>query len=110
MINSSEMEKYASAFTQPLIAIPVNNEEALPSELFALTSSRIVVTSITPGDNGDYLVRMYNPEPASEKTGFIWKNVKPLNLVNVDTGLQIPVNENIKIAGMGVVDLKLKMH
>ncbi|HSN09317.1 MAG TPA: hypothetical protein VLS85_09770, partial [Hanamia sp.] len=77
---------------------------------FGLTSNRIVVTSITPGDNGDYLVRMYNPEPAAEKTGFIWKSVKPLNLVNVGTGIQIPANENITIEGMGVVDLKLKMN
>jgi hypothetical protein len=53
---------------------------------------------------------MYNPESAAEKTGFIWESVKPLNLVNVDTGIQIPVNENITIEGMGVVDLKLKMH
>ena len=110
MINSSEMEKYAEAFTQPLIAIPVKNEEVLPKELFGLTSNRIVVTSITPGEDGDYLVRMYNPEPAAENTGFIWKSVKPLNLENVDTGISIPVNENITIEGMGVVDIKLKMH
>jgi len=110
MINSSEMERYASAFTQPLIGIPVNNDEALPSELFALTSNRIVITSITPGDDGNYLVRMFNPKPAVEKTGFTWKSVKPLNLINVETGIQIPVYENIAIEGMGVVDIKLKMH
>ena len=98
------------AFTQPLIAIPVNNEEALPSELFALTSNRIVVTSITPDGSGNYLVRMYNPEPAAEKTAFIWKDLKPLHLINVDTGLQIPINENITIGGMGVMDIKLKMN
>jgi hypothetical protein len=110
MINSSEMEKYAEAFTQRLIAIPVNNEETLPSQLFALTSNRIVVTSITPDGSGNYLVRIYNPEPAAEKTGFIWKDIKPLDLINVDTGIQIPINENITVEGMGVADIKFKMH
>ncbi len=110
MINSSEMEKYASAFTQQLIAIPVKNEEALPPEMFELTSNRIVVTSITPDEDGNYLVRLYNPEPASEKTGFIWKSIKPLDIVNVDNRIQIPANTNIIVEGMGVVDIKLKMH
>lgn len=110
MINSAEMEKYSEAFTQPLIAVPVNNEEDIPKELFGLTSNRIVVTSITPDEDGNYLVRMYNPEPASEKTEFIWKDVKPLNLVNLENGIQIPNDENITIEGMGVVEIQLKMH
>lgn len=110
MIHYSEMEKSAEAFTQPLMAIPVKNAEALPKGLFGLTGNRIVVTSITPGDYGDYLVRMFNPEPACEYTGFIWNGLKPIMLVNADTGISIPVNANIKIEGYGVVDLKLKMH
>ena len=110
MVNSSEMEKNAEAFTQPLISMPVKGEEALPSEMFGLTSSHIVVTSITPDGDGNYLVRLYNPEPAEERTEFIWKNIKPSNIVNVDTGIKIPDNKNIVVQGMGVVDIKLKMH
>lgn len=110
MINSSKMERNAEAFTDPLMAITVKKEEVLPSAMFRLTSNRIVVTNITPDGDGNYLVRLYNPEPTAEKTAFIWESIKPLNIVAVDTKAKSPNDKNIVVQGMGVVDIKLKMH
>ncbi|KIC94014.1 hypothetical protein OI18_13405 [Flavihumibacter solisilvae] len=34
-----------------------------------VTQDRIVVTCITPQENGTIIARLYNPEPAREQTG-----------------------------------------
>lgn len=102
----SETEKMGSAFTQPLLALPVKDSLAFKGGLFELTNTRVVVTSITPLQEGGFLIRLYNPEVTSEQTGIQWQNIKLSQFINTKTGKTLRPNETITISGMGVVELK----
>ncbi len=108
MTNVSEMEKAASEFTQPLIAIPVKNEEILPKQLFELTNNRIVVTSITPEEDGSYLIRLFNPGYAVQHCKFVWKALRPESLIDMNSGEKKAKTDEVKLAAMGVAEFLLK--
>ncbi|MFV8346998.1 glycoside hydrolase [Flavobacterium sp. ZB4P13] len=109
MVNGSEMEKAASEFTQPLIALPIKNDIALPKELFELTNSRIVVTSITPNADGTYLIRLFNPEQSVQQTQFAWKALQPASFIEMKSGENKPDTAEVKLAAMGVSEFLLKL-
>ncbi|AFD06613.1 glycoside hydrolase family 38 N-terminal domain-containing protein [Solitalea canadensis] len=102
----SETEKMGSEFTQPLVALPVNESMGLKGGLFALSNNRIVVTSITPQQDGSFLIRLYNPESSSEQTKIQWQNLKPSQFINTNTGKTFQHNEAISLSGMGVLELR----
>jgi len=107
MINGSEMEQAASAFTQPLIALQVKNDATLPKGLFELTNNRVAVTSITPQEDGSYIVRLFNPEQAVQQTAIVWQGLKPVQLINGNTEEKLQPNEIVTIAAMGILELKV---
>lgn len=107
MINGSEMEQAASAFTQPLIALQVKNDAILPKGLFDLTNNRVTVTSITSQEDGSYIVRLFNPEQAVQQTAIVWQGLKPVQLVNCNTEKNLQLNETVTIAAMGILELKV---
>ncbi len=109
MLNASEMEKAAASFTQPLIALPINGATILPGQLFELTNNRIVVTSITPDEDGNFLLRLFNPEQSVQETGFVWKSLKPQSITNISSGQKEKIEGNAKLAPMGVSEFLLKM-
>ncbi|WP_160716829.1 glycoside hydrolase family 38 C-terminal domain-containing protein [Chitinophaga solisilvae] len=67
--SGADQEKAAAAFTQPLIGFPLKQGITLPASLLTLTNPAIVVTSITPAENGRYIVRLFNPEQSAQTTG-----------------------------------------
>ena len=107
MFSYSETEKNATEFSQPLLAVPVKQNVTLPGSLFELSNNRIVVTSITPQENGSMMVRLYNPEAASEQTSFTWKKNKPSSISQPGTGKIIAHDDLIRIAGMGIIEVTL---
>lgn len=107
MVNNADMEKAATRFTQPLIALPVKLNSIKPGSLFELSNSRITVTSITPSADGSFLVRLFNPEPTTMKTQINWKEIKPRQMRMGENIKSMSPDENIKIPGMGVMELKL---
>lgn len=100
----SETEKSGTAFTQPLIALPVKDNTS-SSGLFELSNNHIVVTSITPQENGGFLIRLFNPEPNEEQTSILWKGLKPTQIVNMKTKDNLPANQSITMVGMGVLEI-----
>jgi alpha-mannosidase len=108
MANDAEMEKAASEFTQPLIALPIKNEVALPKELFELSNPKIVVTSITPNTDGTYVVRLFNPEQSVQQTQFVWKALQPESFVEIKSGDNKLGNAKVNLAAMGVSEFLLK--
>ncbi|MGZ3830061.1 MAG: glycoside hydrolase family 38 N-terminal domain-containing protein [Mucilaginibacter sp.] len=107
MINGSEMEQAASAFTQPLMALQVKSDATLPKGLFELTNNRVSVTTITPQEDGSYIVRLFNPELAVQQTAIQWQGLNPVQLINMNTEKKLALNEMIPVAGMGVLELKV---
>jgi alpha-mannosidase len=103
----SEAEKTGASFSQPLLALPVKEDVRFPDRLFDLSNNRIVVTCVTPQEDGSFVIRLYNPEASAEETNFLWKKIQPSQLVNLKTGKNIPVKEQITLAGMGVMEIKI---
>jgi hypothetical protein len=108
MMNGAEMEQAAAAFTQPLIALQVKENTILPGQLFELTNSRIVVTSITPQKDGAFLVRLFNPEYTVQQTQFNWKSLQPGSFIDITSGDIKSNTAEVKLAAMGVSEFLLK--
>jgi alpha-mannosidase len=108
MVNGIEMEQAAAAFTQPLIALPVKEGTLLPGQLFELTNSRLVVTSITPQQDGAFIIRLFNPEYSAQQTQFNWKSLQPGSFIDKTSGEIKSNTAEVKLAAMGVSEFLLK--
>ena len=71
---------------------------------------RIVVTSVIPKENGSFLVRLYNPEASVQQTDFLWKGLKPSQVVILKTGKSLTGNVNLEMAGMGVMEIRISQQ
>lgn len=104
--NSVANEKSAAAFTQPLIAVRVN-EKVSAGSLFKMSNDKMVVTTVTPQEDRSFLIRLYNPDEKEQINTFIWEKLKPKKLINLKTGKALSVNDSISVAGMDVVEIKV---
>lgn len=109
MFSYSETEKRGTEFTQPLIGLPVTETASFNSGLFELNNNRIVVTSITPQHDGSFIIRLFNPEPTAEQTNFIWKSLQPIAVIDLISGEKLFTTQEIKLAGMGVMEYKIEL-
>jgi alpha-mannosidase len=103
----NETEKAGASFNQPLLALPVKEQVTFADGLFDLSNNHIVVTCITPQEDGSIVIRLYNPEASIEQTNFLWKKMQPSKVINLASGKKLSVNEPITLAGMGVMELKI---
>lgn len=108
MVNDGDIEREAQEFTQPLIAMTIKEEAKLPSNLFELTNSKIVVTSLTPKEDGTILMRLFNPEQSAQQTKFVWKSLTPKSIIDLNTGSEKSNSSEISMAGSGVSEFLLK--
>ncbi len=108
ILQNDEQEKSAMEFTQPIIAFSVNEKTILTQNFFELSNDKIVVTSITPQNNGGFMVRIFNPEKTIQSTTFKWHELKPHNITEVSTKKMIKINDQFNIKGYDVVELLVK--
>jgi len=101
---ATEQEQAATAFTQPLLAFQVKNGIKLPGSLFRLSNPNLIITSVTPVENGGLKVRVYNPVTSVETGKFIWEGYQATSIY----ADQQAVDNNISIPGMGVKEYLLK--
>ena len=105
--NAVENEKYAAAFTQPLIAIPVKEKSSAGKSLFRTHNDHIVVTSVTPQEDKSFLIRLYNPSENEQATSFLWEQIKPSKIIETKTGNIWSPAEEIRLSGMDVMEIKI---
>lgn len=105
--NSVDSEKSAAAFTQPLIAVRINEKVPAGGSLFKMSNDRMVVTTITPQEDQSFLIRLYNPDEKEQTNTFVWGKLKPNKLINLKTGKTFSANDSISVAGMDVVEIKV---
>lgn len=107
-LNNVEQEKAAMEFTQPLFAFRVNENKILPANLFELSNDKIIVTSITPQDNGGFLIRLFNPSATDAATMFNWHSLQPKSIIEMPSKVPIKIYNSINIHAYDVVDLMVK--
>ncbi|MNX97715.1 hypothetical protein D3C86_1300910 [compost metagenome] len=86
----------------------IKEDVKLPSNLFELTNTKIVVTSLTPNADGTILMRLFNPEQSAQQTSFVWKSLTPKSIIDVTTGVDKPNSSEIQMVGSGVSEFLLK--
>jgi alpha-mannosidase len=109
IVNDVDMEKEAQEFTQPLIGMTIKEDEKLPSALFELTNPKIVVTSLTPKEDGMILMRLFNPEQSVQQTKLVWKSLTPKFFIDMTTGEEKSNSSEIRMVGSGVSEFLLKI-
>ena len=87
----------------------VKEDVKLPANLFELTNSRIVVTSLTPNQDGTILMRLFNPEQSEQETKFVWKSLQPKAIIDKTTGAEKTKSTEINMTGSGVSEFILKI-
>ncbi|WP_223607648.1 glycoside hydrolase family 38 C-terminal domain-containing protein [Chryseobacterium sp. OSA05B] len=105
--NAVENEKSAAAFTQPFIAVPVNEKLPAGGSLFQMSNDKIVVTTITPDKDHSFVIRLYNSDEKEQSTALLWGKLKPKKLISMKTGKAFSTDEKMTIAGMDVVEIKV---
>ena len=103
-----DLEKAASSFTQPLVAIPVKENFVLNDKLFELSNPNIIVTSITVQEDAAIMIRLFNPEPSMQQTGFIWRDLKPTQMFNNSSKKTLSVNDIFSVTGNGIMEILIK--
>ncbi|MDH7463186.1 hypothetical protein QEG73_17950 [Chitinophagaceae bacterium 26-R-25] len=107
-VKEAEKEQAAAEYTQPLVAIPVKENGVKPGGLFELSNTHISVVGITLDAEGGFTVRLFNPEPAALSTNFVWNEVKPKQITHVNSGETVSADKAISIAGMDVMEIRIK--
>ncbi|MDR6463990.1 glycoside hydrolase family 38 C-terminal domain-containing protein [Chryseobacterium sediminis] len=102
-----ENEKSATAFTQPLIAIPVKEKTPAGKSLFRMNNDHIVVTSVTPQEDKSFLIRLYNPSESEQTTAFVWEQLKPSKIIELKSGKVLSPDEKISLSGMDVIEIRI---
>ncbi len=106
--NSLLLEQAAQEFDQPLVAIPVADRYPVPKGLFELSNPRIVVTNVTPLDDGAFKIRLFNPGFERQQTGFVWKAIKPVSITDRANRIQLSGSDAVSISPMGVNEYLVK--
>ncbi|WP_206156165.1 glycoside hydrolase family 38 C-terminal domain-containing protein [Chitinophaga fulva] len=105
--DGAALETAAADFTQPLIGFPVKKGAALPAGLFRLTNTAVVATAIVPQENGQYMVRLFNPGKTTQSTGFEWGTLKPARITVVRNGETKDAKATFSLPAMGVEEYLL---
>ncbi len=111
LLKNFEQEKAAMEFNQPLISFSTNEEHGLTRRsLFNLTNEKVVVTSITPKSDKEYLIRLFNPENNEQQFTINWQNLKPVSLSNMLTKEKLDPNASLKLAPLEIVEFLLHVN
>ncbi|MCW1963514.1 glycoside hydrolase family 38 C-terminal domain-containing protein [Chryseobacterium viscerum] len=104
-----ENEKSATAFTQPLIAIPLKEKSPAGKSLFRMNNDNIVVTSVTPQEDKGFLIRLYNPSEKEQTAAFLWEQLKPSKITELKSGKVLSPDEKISLSGMDVIEIRIAL-
>jgi hypothetical protein len=105
--DGAALETAAADFTQPLIAFPVKKGVALPAGLFRLTNTAVVATAIVPQENGQLMVRLFNPGQTTQRTSFDWGTLKPVRIKTLRNGEEKDAKAAVSLPAMGVEEYLL---
>ncbi|MGZ3925095.1 MAG: hypothetical protein ACXVBJ_15080, partial [Flavisolibacter sp.] len=103
--DGSNIEKTAFEVCEPLTGFQAKNQ-IFGSGLFELNNKNIVVTSVTPGDQNSFIIRMFNPGKTIEKVSFKSKTVKQVTLLKSTPGNVMKANE-LTLPPMAITEVRV---
>jgi len=83
---SAEASRFATAFSQPLVAVPARGRAPSPTPLLRVEPADVLVTALKPSDDGQALiVRLLGAGDKTARARLVWSQPAPPQLWLSDT-------------------------
>jgi alpha-mannosidase len=111
--DTAEASRFATAFSQPLLAIPARGEKPAGTPLLTVEPSDVLVTALKPSDDGKALiVRLFGASVKAKSARLKWGGVKP-NAVFLSDTSERPgrrVGNRIEVPASGLVTVRAEFR
>ena len=105
----AETTRFATGFSEPLLAVPASDKKPLSKPLLTLSSDDAVVTDLKPSDDGKaWIVRLFGASGKDSSVELHWGSRKPkaVFLSNTSETKEAKTGETISVPGYGLVTLR----
>ncbi len=110
--DAAEASRFATAFSQPLLAVPARGEKPTGTPLLTVEPSDIIVTALKPSDDGKALiVRLFGASAKARSANLKWGGSKPKAVFLSDTSERPGkrVGNRIEVPASGLVSLRAEL-
>ncbi len=110
--DSAEASRFATAFSQPLLAVPARGEKPTGTPLLMVEPSDVLVTALKPSDDGKALiVRLFGASTKARSANLKWGSSKPKAVFLSDTSERpgTRVGNRIEVPTSGLVTLRAEL-
>ncbi|OHE82855.1 MAG: hypothetical protein A2107_13160 [Verrucomicrobia bacterium GWF2_62_7] len=108
----AENSRFATAFSQPLVATPARGRAPSPSPLLRVEPSDVLVTALKPSDDGKaIIVRLFGADGKSAKAKLVWTKPAPKRVWLSDTS-EKPLRKaggDVLVPAWGVVTIRAEL-
>jgi alpha-mannosidase len=101
--------RFATGFSQPLLAVPASNKKPFSLPLLALSSDDVVVSDLKPSDDGKaWMVRLFGASGKDTVVKLHWGSRGPRRIFasGTDEKKGTRLGETISVPGYGLVTLR----
>jgi len=105
----AETTRFATGFSQPLLAVAALDKQPLSAPLLTLSSDDAVVTDLKPSDDGKaWIVRLFGASGKDSSIELHWGSRKPkaVFLSNTSETKEAKAGKTISVPGYGLVTLR----
>lgn len=107
-----EATRFATGFSQPLLAVRSRGEKVSGQPLLEVTPGDVIVSGLKPSDDGKALiVRLFGATDKTQSVNLRWGAVKPKSVTLTDTSEKpgAVVKSAIAVPGNGLVSLRVEL-
>ena len=108
----AENARFATGFSQPLVATPARGRAPSPSPLLRVEPSDVLVTALKPSDDGKaIIVRLFGADGKSAKAKLVWTKPAPKRVWLSDTS-EKPLRKaggDVLVPAWGVVTIRAEL-
>jgi hypothetical protein len=105
----AEASRFATGFSQPLVAVPARNEKAFGTPLLQVEPDDVLVTALKPSDDGKALiVRLFGASTKARSARLRWGDRKPKAVFLSDTSERAGrrIGGRVEVPASGLVTLR----
>jgi len=108
----AEAARFATGFSQPLIACRAPGAQAAPGPLLRVEPAGVLVSSLKPSDDGKaYIVRLFGASGKTERANLKWTGAAPrkISLSDLSEKSAAQVRGEIEVPAYGLVTLRAEL-
>ncbi len=109
----AENSRFATAFSQPLIALPARGEKPPSAPLLTLGNDDVLITGLKPSDDGKaVIIRLFGASGETESVRLKWGALKPQAVFLSDTSEKpgVKAGNRVTVPRYGLVTLRAELN